>query len=383
MSRIPIAGPSITEREISRVTEAVATGWHQRANVYQERFEEEFAAYVGRRYGVALPSCTSALHLSLASLGVGPGDEVVVPDLTWIASAAPVDYCGATPVFADVDRGSWCISARSLESCVTSRTRAVIVVDLYGNMPDMNGIQDVADRHGVSVVEDAAEAFGSAYHGRPAGSFGAASTFSFHGSKTLTTGEGGMLVTDSEEVRTRALFLRDHGRPPGDRMFFNTEVAFKYKMTAMQAALGLAQLERAEELVQRKRDIAGWYRSLLTADPRLELNPEPPEVRHSYWMSTVVLPTEEGVTKVEAMAALDRQAIDSRPMFHPLSSLPAYAGRPEARRARESNTTAYALAPYGLNLPSGFDMTEERAGRVAASLLGFIAAQEKAEVVSG
>ena len=259
MKRIPVAGPSITAREIDYVTDAVKTAWFGEANAYQQRFEAAAAERFQRRFAMALPSCTSALHLALAGLGIGPGDEVIVPELTWIATAAPISYVGAMPVFADVDVESWCLDAAALERCITPRTRAAIVVDLYGNMPDWTALEEVAARRRITLIEDAAEAIGSRYSGRPAGGFGTLSAFSFHGSKTMTTGEGGMLFTDDEALYLRCLQLRNHGSKPGDIMFFNEEIGFKYRMSSLQAALGLAQLERLDELVDRKREIFGWY----------------------------------------------------------------------------------------------------------------------------
>jgi perosamine synthetase len=368
--RIPITGPWITQHEIDYVTDAATNAWYGQANMYHERFERAFAEYVGRRHAISLPSCTSGLHLAFAALGLGPGDEVVVPDITWIASSAPISYVGATPVFADVDPDSWCLDPAALERRITPRTKAVLVVDLYGNMPDMDAIEEVASRHGIAVVEDSAEAIGSEYKGRKAGSFGIASAFSFHGSKTLTTGEGGMLVTDDTELYERCLVLRDHGRLAGDKMFFNTEVAYKYKMSSMQAALGLAQLERIDELVPRKREIFGWYRDEL-AD--LELNSEAPDVKNTYWMVTVVLDAALGIGKVDLMAAMSRRDVDCRPFFHPLSSLPAYADRPHAAACAAENPVSYSLAPRAVNLPSGFDLDEERVALVCRRLREAIA----------
>ncbi|MGH7750214.1 MAG: DegT/DnrJ/EryC1/StrS family aminotransferase, partial [Candidatus Dormibacteria bacterium] len=227
---IPVAGPWITDREIAYVAEAAETAWYENASSFNERFEAAFAAVVGRRHAISLPSCTSGLHLALLAAGVGPGDEVIVPDCTWIATAAPIQYVGATPVFADIDPVTWCLSARSLEAAITQRTRAVIAVDLYGSMPEMDDLLDVCARHGIALIEDAAEALGSRWRDRPAGGFGIASVFSFHGSKTVTTGEGGMVVTDDTALHRRMLVLRDHGRAPGDVAFFNQEVAFKYRM---------------------------------------------------------------------------------------------------------------------------------------------------------
>lgn len=371
--RLPVAGPWITQREIDYVADAARNGWYANANVYQQRFEQAFAAYLGIRHALALPSCTSAIHLSLLALGVEPGDEVIVPDVTWIASAAPIAYVGATTVFADVDPATWCLSPESFEACITPRTKAVIPVDLYGNMPDMDAILKTAGRHGIAVVEDAAEAIGSEYRGRKAGSFGDTGVFSFHGSKTVTTGEGGMLVTDREDVRERALLLRDHGCKPGDKAFWNTEVAYKYRMSSLQAALGLAQLERVEELLERKRRIFGWYREHLADVEDLRLNQESPGSRNSYWMVTVVVDERLGLTKDRLMTALSERGIDTRPFFHPLSSLPAYEGSPRAKEARERNTVSYRLSPYGINLPSALSLTEHDVAFVCESLRQILA----------
>ena len=295
----------------------------------------------------------------MLALGVGPGDEVIVPDATWIASAAPISYVGATPVFADIDPKSWCLSDESFEECITPKTKAAIPVDLYGNMPDMDALIEVANRHGISLVEDAAEAIGSEYRGKRAGGFGETSVFSFHGSKTLTTGEGGLLVTDREDIYNRVMFLRDHGRQPGDKMFWNTEVAYKYKMSSLQAALGLAQLERVEELVERKRQIFTWYQESLDDVDGITLNDEAPGVKNTYWMVTAIIDAKFDVSKEELINTMLESGIDCRPFFHPLSSLPAYASFPQSKKARSKNTNAYHIALYGINLPSGFNLTQK------------------------
>jgi perosamine synthetase len=360
MERIPISGPWITQKEIDYVADAVANAWYDNANMYHKRFEKAFAEYIGTRFAISLPSCTSAIHLSLLSLGVGEGDEVIVPDLTWIASSAPVSYVGATPVFADVDEKTWCLSAESFKQLITPRTRAVIPVDLYGGMPDVDGISEIARRNRVAIIEDAAEAIGSEYNNRKSGSFGDTGVFSFHGSKPLVTGEGGMLVTDREDVYRRSLFLRDHGREPGDKMFWNTEVAFKYKMSSMQAALGLAQLERIDELLARKRQIFNWYQSELGDIRGLTLNYEAPNIRNTFWMVTIVLDEMFNMKKEALMALMAEKDIDCRPFFYPLSSLPAYQNLQQASQASQRNKIAYKISPYGLNLPCGMKMTEEK-----------------------
>lgn len=364
MERIPIAGPSITQTEVDYATDAATHGWYTQAGEYPKRFEEAFAKYLGVKHAVSLPSCTSGLHLALAALKIGPGDEVIVPDLTWIASAAPIQYVGATPVFADVDPDTWCLSVDSVRACLTDRTRAILSVDLYGGLPDYPALRALADEHGLMLIEDAAEAIGSELNDRKAGTWGDLAAFSFHGSKTLTTGEGGMLVTDDDELHARVMHLRDHGREPGDVNFQNTEVAFKYKMPPVAAAIGLAQVERVEELVTRKREIFSWYLEGLSGVKGVTLNQEPRGIRNSYWMVTALLDPELDWPKEKLMAALRDAGIDSRPMFHPLSSLPAYAGTAAAEVAAKRNSTSYQISPWGINLPSALCLNRKQVNRV-------------------
>ena len=368
MERLPIAGPSITQREIDYAADAATHGWYERAGEYQRRFEEGFAAYLGVKYAVSLPSCTSGLHLALAALGIGPGDEVIVPDLTWIASAAPVHYVGATPVFADVDEQTWCLSPESVRTCLTENTKAILSVDLYGGMPDYVNLRAIASEHNLNIIEDAAEAIGSEIYDQKAGTLGDVAAFSFHGSKTFTTGEGGMLVTDDDALYSRVLHLRDHGREPGDIYFRNTEVAFKYKMPPVVAAIGLAQVERAEELVARKREIFEWYREGLVDVEGITLNAEPVGSKNTYWMVTAVLDPKFDWPKEKMMEALDKEGIDSRPMFYPLSSLPAYVGQAEAVLAAQRNEVSYRLSPWGINLPSALCLDRLQIERVVKTL---------------
>jgi perosamine synthetase len=368
MERIPVAGPWITAKEIRYVTDAVTRCWYEWAGYYHSRFENALAQYVGVSHALALPSCTSAIHLALAALGIGPGDEVIVPDVTWIATAAPISYLGASPVFVDIDESTWCLSLDGLRRAITPRTKAVIVVDLYGNMPDWPALRAIAEPHGIALIEDAAEAFGSELHGKKAGRHGDIGVFSFHGSKTITTGEGGMFVTDRKDLYERAFFLHDHGRARGDRSFFHMEVAYKYKLSNMQAALGLAQVERAEEIVDRKRQIFSWYCDELGSDTRLRLNPEFPGLRNSYWMSTVLVDPRLELPKQTLIEKLATRGIDSRPFFYPLSTLPAYADDEFARRAKSENTVAQRISEFGINLPSALNLTRQQASYVANAL---------------
>jgi perosamine synthetase len=368
MQSIPVSGPSITQKEIDYVTDAVTNAWYGNANIYHEKFERAFADYIGIKYAIALPSCTSAIHLSLLALGITEGDEVIVPDVTWIASAAPINYIGATPVFADIDPQNWCVSAESLESYITPKTKAIIPVNLYGGMPNMNALLEIAKKYNLAIIEDAAESIGSEYHGRKAGSFGDTGVFSFHGSKTMTTGEGGMLVTDRDDLYQRVLFLRDHGRKPGDKLFYNTEVGYKYKMSSMQAALGLAQLERIEELIDRKREIFSWYLSELNGIDGLTFNNEPANTKNTYWMVTVIIDPILGIDKHQLMDGLKEKKIDTRPFFHPLSSLPAYENLPSANLARDLNLHSYKISKHGINLPSGMDITREKVAYICRNI---------------
>jgi perosamine synthetase len=359
MKKIPVAGPWITDKEIQYVTDAVSNAWYANANIYHERFEKSFKDYVGTQYAIALPTCTSAIHLSLLALGIQSGDEVIVPDITWIATSAPISYVGAIPVFADIDAQTWCLSADSLEACITPRTKAVIPVDLYGGMPDMDTIREIARRRNIAIIEDAAEALGAEYKGKRAGSFGDTGVFSFHGSKTVTTGEGGMLVTDREDLYNRIQVLRDHGRQPGDRMFWNFEVAYKYKMSSLQAALGLAQLERIHELLERKRHQYEWYKNALADVEGISLNKQPKDTFNVFWMVTLVLDPKLGINKKQLIERLSQHGIDSRPFFHPLSSIPAYEDSEQAHWARSRNKVAYSISPYAVNLPSALSLTQE------------------------
>ena len=321
----------------------------------------------GQRYGIALPSSTAGLHLALMALGIGPGDEVIVPDVTWIATSAPISYVGATAVFADFDPASWCMTADSIEAVLTPRTRAVIVVDLYGNMPDFDTILELCDERNVAVIEDAAEAVGATYKGRPAGSFGTAAHSASTDRRRSRPARAACCCSTTSHVQ-RCLALRDHGRAPGDVMYWSHTIGHKYRMSSMQAALGMAQLERLPELISRKREILDWYRSELADLPSITLNSETADVLNTYWMVTVVLDPNLGWTKEKVILALREHDIDCRPFFHPLSMLPAYHSSPAAAAARARNSASYAVSPYGVNLPSALSLTEDDVAFVASKL---------------
>ena len=360
---IYMSGPWITEHEVAVVLDAMRNGWYgEKTYYYCETFEAEFARYHDREYALMTPNCTSAIHLLLAGLGIGPGDEVIAPECTWIASVAPVEYVGAEPAFCDIDAVHWCATPEAVERRITERTKAIIIVDLYGNMPDWTDLAAVAGRNGLHLIEDSAEALGSIYKGTKAGGFGIGSVFSFHRTKTLTTGEGGMLLVDDRALFERCKFLRDHGRVEG-RAYYNSEVAYKYMPFNVQAALGYAQFQRLEELVEKKRWILQAYRERFTDVPDILLNPEPEGGRNGVWCTTLVMGKSHELTKHEAIARAKDLGLELRPFFYPLSSLPAFPGREE--EGRRYNPVAYDVSDRGLNLPSALNISEAQIDRVS------------------
>lgn len=362
LNKIHIAGPWITNHEIKVVEDALRNGWYEHAYDYCEKFQKSFADYHNRKYGIMTPNCTMAIHLVLTGLGIGDGDEVIVPDCTWIATAAGISYLRATPVFADIDPVHWCLDCESVKKRITPKTKAIIAVDLYGNMPNMDGLTDIAERYNIPLIEDSAEALGSVYKGVRAGKFGLASVFSFHRTKTLTTGEGGMLLLDDKQLYDRCMFLRDHGRKPGGPMYYNYEVTYKYMPFNIQAALGYAQFQRIEELVGRKREQLEMYRERLSDIDDIQLNPEPEGGVNGAWITTVVFGKSHNMTKLKAIEELAKIDIPVRPFFYPLSSLPAY---PNCREKYETlNPAAYDISSRGINLPGAADLTTEQLDRV-------------------
>jgi perosamine synthetase len=363
--RINIAGPWVTQLEMDFVADAMAN-WYDKPYHYCEAFERAFADYHRRRFALMTPNCTSAIHLLLAGLGVGPGDEVIVPECTWIASAAPISYAKAVPVFCDVERRSWCLDPASVKQAIGPRTRAIVAVDLYGNMPSMAQLLELAAEHGIPLVEDSAEALGSTLNGRRAGSFGVGSVFSFHRTKTLTTGEGGMLLVDDEALYDRCRKLRDHGRGPQTPMYFNDVLGFKYMPFNVQAALGYAQFLRIDELVGRKRELLNMYRERLADLEDVQLNPEPEGGVNGAWITAALFGARYGVTTRDVIERMAAKGIPIRPFFYPLSSLPAYQSGPPFRKV--ATPVAEDIATRGINLPAAFTVTEQQVDTVCDGL---------------
>jgi perosamine synthetase len=363
--QIRITMPSVTDLEIEYVNDAIRNGWGERCYDYIYRFQDSFAAYQGSRYALATACCTGAIHLALMAMGVKAGDEVIIPDTTWIASVEPILYIGAKPVFVDVLPETWCIDPQKVREAVTEKTKAILVVHLYGNVCEMDEIMQIAREYDLRVLEDAAEGLGSEYKGEKCGSIADAGVFSFHGTKTLSTGEGGMLVTDNAELFEQAKILNDHGRNPKDnRAFWMRDYGYKYKMSNLQAAMGCAQTERIETLIEKKREVFGWYRELL-ADVPCQLNAEQDYVKNSYWMPTAVFDESLNVNRYELMDYLKTRGIDSRPFFYPLSSLPMFEDKPE-------NYVAYSLYERAVNLPSHHGLEIEQIQFVVNSVKEYL-----------
>jgi perosamine synthetase len=362
------AGPSITQKEIDYVNDAIAHGWNENWNGYLKRFEAGFAAYLGTRYALSTSSCTGGLHLSLLGLGVGPGDEVIVPEISWVATASAVVYCGATPVFVDVEPDTWCMNPERARQAITPRTKVIVPVHIYGHPTDVRAIQEIARDHHLKVMEDAAPALGADVDGKKVGSWGDVAAFSFQGAKIMTTGEGGMIVTSDEALFERISFLADHGRDK-HIPFQISEVGYKYKMSNLQAAMGLAQLERIEELIGKKRLIFQWYQKRLAGVPGITLNAERPWARSIYWMSSIVLDERLGISRNDVIAGLKARHVDSRPFFPPMSSFPMF------RSMAAENPVAYRVSRNGINLPSGHNLTEEDVDTVCRALLDVLPAR--------
>ncbi len=357
-NRIVYTQPSITELEHEYVLDAVKNGWGAKCYDYINRFEQQFANYLGVKHALATSSCTGAMQLGLAAAGIGAGDEVILADTNWIATVAPVVHLGANPVFVDILPDSWCLDPLKVEQAITQRTKAIIATHLYGNLCEMTALRSLAAKYQLLLIEDAAEALGSEYHGQKAGSIGAFGTFSFHGTKTMTTGEGGMFVTNDSNLYERVLTLSNHGRSRHQtKQFWPDEIGYKFKMSNIQAALGCAQLERIDELVGAKRKVFSRYKMLLSNYTELMLNPEPNGRLNSYWMPTVVFSKKSGIKQEQLISAFQKENIDARVFFWPLSSLPMFTTKPE-------NQQAYDIAQRAINLPSYPQLTESEQQRI-------------------
>jgi len=356
--RIYYTKPSITELEVRYATDAAANGWGEKCYEYINRFENAFKEHLDVKYAIATSSCTGALHMGMSTLGIGPGDEVILADTNWIATAAPIVQLGAKPIFVDILPDSWCLDPKLVETSITEKTKAIIAVHLYGNLCDMDSLLTISKKYNIPIIEDAAEAIGSIYHEKRAGSMGKFGAFSFHGTKTITTGEGGIFVTNDKGLYNKALTLSNHGRSKDQsKQFWPDMIGFKYKMSNIQAAIGCAQMERIEELISRKREILNYYKKNLEHIPGIKMNPEPNGEVNGSWMPNIVFSKEMGVSREKILENFIKENIDARVFFWPLSSLPMFDNQ-------QDNLIAWDLPNRSINLPSYNDMNIDQLDRV-------------------
>jgi perosamine synthetase len=371
--RIPIAEPVLGGRELEYVTQCVTTNWISSQGSFVKRFEDMLGGLVGAEHVVSCSNGTAALHLALLGYGIGAGDEVIVPDLTFAATINTVIHAGATPVIVDVDRRTWNIDPARVAAAITPRTRAIMPVHLYGQPADMDALDRIARRHGLRIIEDAAEAIGASHRGRSCGTIGDAGTFSFFSNKVITTGEGGAVVFRDGEAAQRARRLRDHGMNPQKR-YWHDEVGYNYRLTNLQAAIGCAQLEQAERFLARKQGIARRYRDGLAGLPGIEMAAKLSGRRNSYWMVSVIVdPAASGVARDEIMRRLGEAGIDTRPLFYPLHEMPpykAFAGDGDFHATTE-------LSAQGFSLPSGVGLSDGEIDYVCAALARLLAPRRR------
>ena len=364
MPTIPVNEPEVNGNEEAYVSEAVRSGWISTGR-YVKEFERSFAEFIDVKHAITTTSGTAALQLGVASLGLGPGDEVIVPALTIVATVFAVNYVGATPVLVDVEEETYNIDPDLIERKITPKTRAILPVHLYGHPADMDPIMQLADRYHLRVVEDAAEAHGAKYRGRPAGSIGDLSCFSFYANKIITTGEGGMVTTDDDVLAERVLRLKDLAHSP-ERRFVHTEVAYTLRMTNLQAAVGVAQMERVDEFLRRKRWMADLYRQRLSDVEGLHLPVDKEWATNVYWMYAIRVTNDFGCDRDELMSRLKERGIDTRTFFFPMNDQPVFLRMGLFRD--ETFPVAERLSREGMYLPSGLAITEEQIDTVVGAI---------------
>tara|TARA_B100000780_G_C21126823_1_gene457584 strand:- start:4735 stop:5853 length:1119 start_codon:yes stop_codon:yes gene_type:complete len=365
-NKITYSKPSITDLEISYASDAAKNGWGDECYKYINKFENLFKDHLSVKYAIATSSCTGALQMGMSALGIGPSDEVIMADTNWIATASPVVHLGAKPVLVDILKDTWCIDPDKAEAAITKNTKAIIATHLYGNLCDMDALLEIGKRHNIAIIEDAAEAVGSIYKGKRAGSMGAFSAFSFHGTKTITTGEGGMFLTDDEKLFERVLTLSNHGRARGQtKQFWADTLGFKFKMSNIQAAIGCAQITRVDELIKKKRYIFNKYKNFCDKYDFLEMNIEQPGCTIGCWMPTVVFSSQTQITRELLLNEFKLASIDARVFFWPLSYLPMFEAQPE-------NLYAYDIPTRAINLPSYHDITDLEIEMVTSVIEGLI-----------
>ena len=368
---IPVYQPSLIGNEKKYVNECLDTSWISSKGKFVSQFEENFSQYVGSKYAVSVSNGTVALHLALLALGISSSDEVIVPTLTYIASVNAISYVGAQPIFVDSLESTWQIDSNDLERRITPKTRAIMVVHLYGCACDMDKILSIAEKYNLLVIEDCAEALGTFYKGKHVGLFGNISTFSFFGNKTITTGEGGMVITNDPILSDRAVHFKGQGLV-ANREYWHDVIGYNYRMTNICAAIGLAQLERVEEILIKKRKIAEFYRKNLEGLP-LNFHKEPDDVIHSYWMCTISL--EDSNKRDLLRKHLLENGVETRPTFYPVHTMPMYSTHPQIF------TVAEKIGRSGINLPSWPDLTQKQLTLIVSEIKSFFKVSKNKKIL--
>lgn len=357
----PVAEPRFGDAELRYVSECVLTGWVSSAGKFVRKFEDQFSEFCDTEFAVSSSSGTTALHLSLVALGIGPGDEVIVPSFTFISTANAVTFTGAKPVFVDSEKSTWNINPLKIEKAITAKTKAIIPVHVYGHPADMDPILDIAREYNLAVVEDAAEAHGALYKGKKVGSLGDMGIFSFYGNKIITTGEGGMIVTDNKDLAEKMRILRDHGMDP-NRRYWHSVLGYNYRMTNIQAALGVAQMERIDQIVEQKRKNAALYHKGLQDVPGITLPPELAWAKNIYWLYSILLDEKKfGIPSQELGNQLKESGIETRPLFPPAHQQPIY-------NTGQSLPVSERLSRYGLSLPSSVNLNGHEIERITKEI---------------
>jgi len=357
---IPVYRPSITDLEKKYVMDCMESSWISSKGEYIDLFEGSFKEKTGIGNATSVCNGTVALHLAMLSLGIGEGDEVIVPSLTYIASVNAITYVGAKPVFADSLLQSWQLDPKSVLEKITSRTRAIMVVHLYGQSCDMDSLRKIADDHNLFIIEDCAEAFGTTFNGIHAGNIGDIATFSFFGNKTITTGEGGMVASNNKDLLDKVVRLKSQGLAAG-RQYWHDIVGYNYRMTNLACAIGLAQIQRSEEIMSKKLYIADRYRKAFN-ESRFIFHEEVPETHHSYWMCSILVP--ENINRDELASYLLSKGIETRPVFYPVHTMPIY-------EASDTLVGAETISKLGINLPSFPDLTDDQISYITNTILEY------------
>ena len=365
--KIPVCAPLVGEREVEVVTRAIRSSWISSMGPQVQEFESKFAAFCETKFGVATNSGTTALHLALEGLKIKEGDEVILPTFTMIASANAIEYTGARPVLVDADPTTWNMNVTEVEDKVSANTKAIMPVHIYGHPTDMQPLVELATKRDLAIVEDAAEAHGAEYKGKKVGSIGDVGSFSFYANKIITTGEGGMNTTNDPDLAERMSWLRAHAFGKGGKHFWHEELGFGYRMSSLQAAMGLAQIERLEDLVRARRSHARLYNELLSSlsEEHIVLPPEEPWAKSVFWMYSILV--KNASIRDELMKSLERGGIETRTFFYPIHKQPYYS----SRFANENFPVADDISMRGINLPSGNGLTQEEVSYVCQHVIDF------------